>query len=1042
LGLVKERNKVKRPLKLITLLGTIILSSSAFGQSRFIDVAAKYGVANSDVGSGLAWADFDGDGDLDFYLSTPGANYFYRNDDSVFVEIANSVGTADFENSTGVAWGDYDNDGKLDLFIADAGNSHLFHNLGLSFVNEAATLGVAVPAEGPAAWADFDSDGDLDLLVGRLWQVPYLFRNDGDHFTNVADSVGINQPFGCRSATWADFDNDGDLDLFLAGSGRNLLYRNDNGSFAEIAASLGITEEDDSWGCAWGDFDNDGNLDLVVVNLGSPIRLYRNLVTHFEEVAQAHGLTRMGWGYSPAWGDYDNDGDLDLYITYFDGPNALYRNDGGYFTDVASAEGVADSLQSTGAAWGDWDNDGDLDLYVVNHAGPNRLYQNQGGDNHWLVVRLIGNLSHRDAIGARVSLIAGGIYQLRHVEGSSGYCSQNSLPVEFGLGKITAVDSLWIYWPSGGRRLLTNIPADQYLTVYEDTTYTGPRTIRVPEDYQTIQEALNAAQAGDTVLVAPGTYRENLLWPQTYGIVLTSSSGPHQTIIRGKADSSVVVFRGQLMDTATVIRGFTITGGNAYYGGGIYCRNASPRIEDNIIRDNYAEALGGGIACWNSQAVVRGNVIKKNTAGYGGGGLFVIGLQSSSGPFIADNLILENRAGYLGGGIYYEAANLSISGNTFVGNRSKYGGGVYCGSWDSNADLRHNLFFRNRAMYEGGGIFFAWYTHGIMSGNVIVGNTAGRFGGGIHYFAYADVIIAGRPEDQNDIYHNQALEAGNDFFFDAFSPEEARYNFWGRQGSTTADSLAIAQNNTGSNWWPVSTRPLSLSRSVRTSRDSLWFAQVKIVLQGGRLSSGGAITVTTFPDTLPPEASGLTLLPKLFSTISRGIDSLRAVVTFYYTHEDLERAGITELANLSCFRWEGDRWIAYPSLVDTANHAISCKTNSLGIWAIGVSSGEVFITGVEHPGGTVPAQFYLSQNYPNPFNLATVIEFGLPIPSTVTITVFNPLGQKVRTIMEKEFMPAGRHRLLWNAARLAAGIYFYQLETEKFLAIRKAIVLK
>ncbi len=121
--------------------------------------------------------------------------------------------------------------------------------------------------------------------------------------------------------------------------------------------------------------------------------------------------------------------------------------------------------------------------------------------------------------------------------------------------------------------------------------------IRVPQNVSTIQAALNSCSAGDTVLVSPGTYNENIIWPNTSSICLMSEYGRDTTIIDGSGTASVIKLTS--IDSSTVISGFTIRNGNSSLdGGGIYCNSSSPIIRENLIDSNYAK-FGGGIApCW------------------------------------------------------------------------------------------------------------------------------------------------------------------------------------------------------------------------------------------------------------------------------------------------------------------------------------------------------------------------------------------------------------------------------------------------------------
>jgi len=190
----------------------------------------------------------------------------------------------------------------------------------------------------------------------------------------------------------------------------------------------------------------------------------------FTDITEETGVALTEWlTESVAWGDYNNDGDEDLYLTV-DGPNHLFRNDGGGgFTDVTVAAGVGNQGFSVGTAFGDLDNDGDLDLVVTADMNEsNRLWRNDSPTgHHWFGLRLQWARSNASAIGARVVVTAVEGSYVQEVSGGAGRGSQNSLPLEFGLGSATVVDELTIRWPSGTVQTRRNVAVDRYLTITE-----------------------------------------------------------------------------------------------------------------------------------------------------------------------------------------------------------------------------------------------------------------------------------------------------------------------------------------------------------------------------------------------------------------------------------------------------------------------------------------------------------------------------------------------------------------------------------------------
>jgi len=192
-----------------------------------------------------------------------------------------------------------------------------------------------------------------------------------------------------------------------------------------------------------------------------------------------------------------------------------------------------------------------------------------------------------------------------------------------------------------------------------------------------IQAGLYSCLTSDTVLVAPGTYYENLFWPNTQGILLKSEFGPDSTIIDGSGSGNVI-YVVYFVDTTTVVSGFTIQNGSSSWGGGIICNfENSPIITNNVIVTNHADIYGGGIYCeYNAAPNIIYNTITGNTAGSGAGiacadCIFLI--------TIAGNIITNNIANQDGGGILlWDCRSVAVTNNTIIGNTAnRYGGGVY-----------------------------------------------------------------------------------------------------------------------------------------------------------------------------------------------------------------------------------------------------------------------------------------------------------------------------------------------------------------------------
>lgn len=442
---------------------------------NFEDFTDKAGVPGTGVGNGIAVGDYDNDGDPDFYVSGDPRDILYRNKgDGTFQDVTIASGIFVIGDGVGAVFGDYDNDGDLDLYIpVNDGFDILFQNLGNgSFRDITKEARISNPNRArSASFADFNNDGFLDIYVVNEDASNILYKNrNGRFFENVAQNMNVAHLGPGRCNVWGDYDNDGDLDLYVTNKGAsNVLFRNDGFGFKNVTKEAGVEGTGDNTGVAFADYNNDGYLDIYVCRKGGN-SLYRNNADgSFTDMGMVAGVNDQGEGGTPAFGDYDNDGDLDLYLAVWKGNSILYSNRGdGTFEDVTQQSGLGAFGNSWGAVFADYDNDGDLDLYTTYTTRNNILYRNGGNNNNWLHIKTIGSSSNRDGIGARIKLFTKNFVQIREVSGGSGYASQESLPVEFGLSDSTIADLVEIRWPSGVSTRMTKIRANQMIIVIEN----------------------------------------------------------------------------------------------------------------------------------------------------------------------------------------------------------------------------------------------------------------------------------------------------------------------------------------------------------------------------------------------------------------------------------------------------------------------------------------------------------------------------------------------------------------------------------------------
>jgi nitrous oxidase accessory protein NosD len=293
-------------------------------------------------------------------------------------------------------------------------------------------------------------------------------------------------------------------------------------------------------------------------------------------------------------------------------------------------------------------------------------------------------------------------------------------------------------------------------------------TVFVPGDHPTIQAAIDALATGDTVIVRPGTYAENIDFLGK-AITVMSEQGAAVTTIDGNRSGSVVTFRNG-EGPFSILEGFTVTNGTGDVsgpygrGGGIYCESSSPTISNNTITRNTTCNYGGGIYCGaNSSPSIIHNTIIRNTADFAGGGVCCY----YSSPVITDNTVSNNSATgshSYGGGLYcYGDSRPLVTRNIIYENSgNQYGGGVHCGYY-SNAEITNNIVTNNRAVYAGGGICCLDHSPARISNNIISGNSSDYEGGGV-CFKYAFPTVA-----NNTIYDNIASDHGGGISCGEFS---------------------------------------------------------------------------------------------------------------------------------------------------------------------------------------------------------------------------------------------------------------------------------
>lgn len=500
----------------------------------FVNVALAGGIVSDHdagnrcapaIGVGSAWADVDGDGDMDLFTTNRnGANHLYLNDGDLgsdgttdFTDVAVALGIdAASDDSFATVFIDYDNDGDNDLFVANSDGNTLWENQldgggALAFVDVSDVAGLGDQGRiQTATWGDVDNDGFLDVYFAKHMtcasdgdRTDRLFHNDGDGtFSDWTTYLCGGAAVPCDDvnglgfvAGMFDYDNDGDTDIYLVNDNisnqnqPNKLWRNEgsDGSggwlFVEDGATANLDASVNGMGLSIGDYNNDGLLDVAFSDKG-PGHLYANDGDGtFTDVTSSSGVAAAfsgGLNWGTAFLDYNNDGWQDLFFaqgtigSVAPLANALLENDGlGNFTNVSDITGMGDEARGRNVSIVDFNADGWVDVFIGNYDTYPLLMQNMSADNgnsnEWLTITVEGTESNRDGIGSLISVATttGTQTQLITSGGNHGGGSQKA--GFFGLGTETSA-TVTITWPNGVVETLGSVISGQSVHYVEPTS--------------------------------------------------------------------------------------------------------------------------------------------------------------------------------------------------------------------------------------------------------------------------------------------------------------------------------------------------------------------------------------------------------------------------------------------------------------------------------------------------------------------------------------------------------------------------------------------
>lgn len=445
----------------------------------FSDVTEDTGLDIPLYGMGVAIADYDNDGDNDIYLSCLNADKLFQNNgDGSFLDVTETAGIDNQGFGTSCAWFDYNLDGHLDIYVAN-------------YVEWSIETDIFCTLDG--------KNKSYCTPESYTGQASKLFQNRGDGtFADVSDISGISDSSSkSLGVCILDYNQDGLPDIFEANDTQpNKLYQNNgDGTFIEVGMLAGVAYNESgvatgAMGVDAADYNRSGRESLIVGNFSNEmLNLYHNEGDFFIDdapVAQLGKTSLLTLTFGCFFFDFDLDGHLDIFtanghvetdintiqseVTYAQQPHLFHNTSNGKFADVFDKVGadLAKPIVGRGTAYGDIDNDGDLDILVTTSNGRAHLYRNDGGNrNSWIKIQLLGQLSNRNGIGARIRITSTIGTQTRTVKSGSSYCSQSELTAIFGLKEDEIIETIEVFWPSGKVNKLEDVKPNQMILVKE-----------------------------------------------------------------------------------------------------------------------------------------------------------------------------------------------------------------------------------------------------------------------------------------------------------------------------------------------------------------------------------------------------------------------------------------------------------------------------------------------------------------------------------------------------------------------------------------------
>ena len=861
------------------------------------------------------------------------------------------------------------------------------------------------------------------------------------HFSDVTTTAGIstnhNQVanYYVTGQAWGDYDNDGWLDLYLTNSiGANTLYRNEgDGTFSQpdLNSTLSLADRN-SGGAVFADYNNDGWMDLYILNLGANLLFRNDGGTGFTDVTDIAGLGDERKGEMAAWADFDNDGDLDVYVVNWFCPDCVspisikgnrdrfYRNNGdGTFKDISHILSES-NLEGAGFAAGflDFDNDGDLDIYLVNDqfSNPigNKLWRNDGpGCGEWCFKEIsedVGAAQKINGMGLAVGdfdndldldMVATNIgfpifLQNSAEQGQPGYTN-------IVLSALSGLDDDDITWGT----FFFDFNNDQWLDLYLsngdlDNDAPLPNYLLQNNGDGTFANMSNASGLNLSLRTTGAAYADY----DRDGLV---------DLIAGNRNDGYRLYRNNGLETENH-RWLSVE----FKGGGPVHRNAAGS-RAYLYLDNQ-QTIMQEVKCGSSHGA--GNQLALH---FGIGESQIDSLhirwpneEMASFQNIPSGNFLEiiypdmlqiakpfSQGWQLVGLPFAAASDFPLPENT---NDSLM---IFSGEYQAADSLHPNQgywYFSHRPQVIS-------FSGAAMTDRDIRLNKGWNLISGLtnnistDQIIDADQVLTPGPIYKYDSGYSEtfSLESGNGYWVHA-----------DKSGVINLDAHANAQSNVTQSPESFSNSPRLIIRDANDNSQALYFnIPMEEIDDAHRL--------------LPPLPPGQ-LFDARFSGGYRAIPNAVATIELqtagYPVTVELQPAAASDETEWQLVELTGVETGKIHFLRDGSSISITSNTKRLQL----LPADKVFDT------------FALYQNYPNPFNPSTVISYSLPSQSTVKLSIYNLLGQSVKTMVSEE-QSAGFYEIVWDGRdasgiQVSSGLYFYRIETETFSDVKKMLLLQ